>query len=271
MSAAESLTIVQPPSQKPNGLVVKLCDIMAEIGRVAKTGHNEHFNYSYARESDILQAVRMGLANRHVLMVPRIVKTDFRQVQGTKSTMTLCHLEVNFDFTDGDSGEILSVFMIGQATDSGTGEKAFFKAFSGATKYCLMKTFLISTRREDEPEDSVVESVQPNPEPPAPPSPWERIKAAGVRYQVAEKDLAATVKVATGKPSTKALEEADCAKVEHALALESIARATDEASLRAAKATIKPGATLLSEEIRAELDQKFSERLLEVTAKKEKN
>src|SRR5688572_13128409 len=51
-------------------LVTKLAEVMALVHRVPKRGRNEFHKYDYATEADIVEAVRGGLAERGVLLVP---------------------------------------------------------------------------------------------------------------------------------------------------------------------------------------------------------
>ena len=68
--------------------------------------------------------------------------------------MTVATLVVEFTFIDAETGETESFTVVGEGQDSG--DKAVYKALTGATKYALMKTFLIPTgddpeRDEEEP------------------------------------------------------------------------------------------------------------------------
>jgi hypothetical protein len=56
---------------------------------------------------------------------------------------------LDYQFIDGDSDEILSVPSYGEGRDSG--DKAPYKALTGALKYALIQTFLIATG--DDPEE----------------------------------------------------------------------------------------------------------------------
>jgi hypothetical protein len=130
-------------------LVRKMAEVMGEVDRVRKNGRNAFHNYDYATEADIVEAVREGLSKRAVMMLPSIVKTEWTQVQRAKGgTERLCTLTVRFTFHDGDSGEEMAIEVLGEGQDAG--DKATYKAFTGATKYALLKTFLIPTG--DDPE-----------------------------------------------------------------------------------------------------------------------
>ncbi len=130
-------------------LVTKLSEVMGEIERIAKNGTNDFHKYSYATESDITAAVRALMAARHLMLVPSVESTTWEKIARAKGGETkLCTLTVNYTLMDGDSGEEMKFTILGQGEDSS--DKATYKAMTGATKYALMKLFLIPTG--DDPE-----------------------------------------------------------------------------------------------------------------------
>lgn len=169
MSTATQLSEVKPP---PKTLITKLSEVMGAIDRVPKKGRNAFHGYDYATEADIVEAVRRELAARHVMMVPHIENVEWSELQRKNGTEKLCTLSVRFDLFDGDTGEVLSVPMMGQGSDSG--DKAIYKAMTGATKYALLKLFLIPTG--DDPETET--EAAPSPSPPAQGKRAAEVKAA---------------------------------------------------------------------------------------------
>lgn len=139
-------------TQPQRSLVRKLAEVMGEVDRVPKSGRNNFHNYDYATEADIVAAVRSGLSARNVMMLPNVISTEWKEIQRAKGGIErLCTLKVRFTFHDGDSGETLDVEALGEGQDPG--DKATYKAFTGATKYALLKTFLIPTGDDPEAED----------------------------------------------------------------------------------------------------------------------
>jgi len=145
---------------KPKSLVLKLAEVMGEVERVAKRGRNEFHKYDYATEADIVQAVRGGLSARGIMLTPNIESVEFAAVKtsGGKDER-LCTVSVMFVFEDGHTGETHQFKMIGQGQDGG--DKGFYKALTGATKYAVLKQFLISTG--DDPEHEKAPSTLPAP------------------------------------------------------------------------------------------------------------
>lgn len=133
------------PVEASNGtpaasLHAKLAEIMAEVSRVPKRGRNEFHKYDYATEADIVEAVRGALSSRGISLVPSI-KQVLRE-----GTLTTAIME--FQFTDGATGETMTVGWAGTGEDKG--DKGLYKAMTGALKYFLLKTFLMPTG--DDPE-----------------------------------------------------------------------------------------------------------------------
>lgn len=129
----------------PRTLATKLAEVTGAIERIAKNGKNSFHNYSYAMESDILSAVRSGLSERHVIIMPSAETMTWR-TGGTGGD--ICTIRVKFSVIDGDSGEVLEFFMFGEGQDKS--DKATYKAMTGAEKYALLKLFMIPTG--DDPE-----------------------------------------------------------------------------------------------------------------------
>jgi hypothetical protein len=158
-------------------LVKKLAEVMGEVERVAKNGRNTSQNYDYATEADIAAAVRGGLSRRSVMMLPSVEKTELSTIT-TKhgGLLRLCTLTVRFTLEDGDSGETRSIVAIGEGTD--TGDKASYKAMTGAEKYALMKLFLIPTGDDPEKdEDPAKPPAAKQASPKREPTESERIQA----------------------------------------------------------------------------------------------
>jgi hypothetical protein len=142
---AENVSVVVP-QRKP--LVGKLAEVMAAVERIAKRGHNDHFNYDFVTESDITATIRSEMASRSLMLVPDVQSVSFREVNGRNGIQTIGQVLVKFTVKDGDSGEEFSFQMPGEGQDSG--DKCLPKAITSALKYALLKLFMIPTG--DDPE-----------------------------------------------------------------------------------------------------------------------
>lgn len=138
------------PTEAPKkSLVKKLAEVMGEVDRVPKSGRNEFHRYDYATEADIVAAVRTGMAERSVMLIPSITKIEWSERQTKNGIAKIATITVHFTFLDGDSAEKVEFDGMGQGEDAS--DKAIYKAMTGAEKYALLKTFLIPTG--DDPED----------------------------------------------------------------------------------------------------------------------
>lgn len=137
-------------------LVKKLAKVMKEVKYIEKKGFNKFNNYKYATESDVAEKVREVLAEENVIMLPDVVEHVTREHVNRKgNTEYIATVKVRFTFIDGDSGEELSIHSAGEGQDAG--DKAVYKAITGAQKYALMKAFMIPTGDDPEADNGVDE------------------------------------------------------------------------------------------------------------------
>lgn len=130
-------------------LVKKLAEIMSEVGYIPKNGFNSFHKYKYATESDVQDACRKSMSERNLIMIPNVLDEKNREVLTAKGkTEFISTLTIEFRLEDGESGEVRKFVVVGEGQDSG--DKASYKAFTGAQKYALMKLFMIPTG--DDPE-----------------------------------------------------------------------------------------------------------------------
>ncbi len=165
-------------SEKPKakGLVAKLAEVMGAVGFVAKRGRNEFHKYDYATEADISGAVRDHMAERSLMLIPSVEKTEWRKIPGKNGEQSICTLTVRFSVMDGESGEKLEFVALGEGQDSG--DKATYKAMTGALKYALLKLFMISTGDDPEGDEGTDEH---NATPPQTGTRTAQVKAALTR------------------------------------------------------------------------------------------
>ncbi|GGB43440.1 hypothetical protein GCM10011409_21310 [Lentibacillus populi] len=137
-------------------LVKKLAKVMKEVQYIEKRGFNKFNNYKYATESDVAEKVREVLAEQNVIMLPDVTEHTTREHVNRKgNTEYIATVKVKFTFIDGDSGEELSIHSAGEGQDAG--DKAVYKAITGAQKYALMKAFMIPTGDDPEADNGVDE------------------------------------------------------------------------------------------------------------------
>ena len=132
---------------QPVKLAAKIAKVMEAVGYVAKTGTNSAQGYKFVQASAVADKVREQLSKLNVSMTPTQVDvlSEGLTPSGKQSLLTL---RFTWTLTDGDSGETISFQSVGTGADSG--DKAAYKAATGALKYALLTGFLIPTG--DDPE-----------------------------------------------------------------------------------------------------------------------
>jgi hypothetical protein len=128
-------------------------EVRRRIGYVQKRGHNERYYYRYVAAADIAGAVRDLLAELGVVVIPRLesisdipIRNSDGRVERVDRVIMTCA------FTDVESGEVMTVRVPGEGLDAG--DKATYKAVSGALKYELLQSFLVASG--DDPEEERV-------------------------------------------------------------------------------------------------------------------
>lgn len=142
---------VPSPSAKPNGLVPKLLRTIAEIQSIPKRGRNSFSNYAFATAEDIVAAVRVPLAKNGVLVYSTLLERqseEIKTVQGKGAWRE--RIVLRFVVTDGAG--TLTFDAPGEGQDSG--DKAIYKAITGATKYALRQLLQLPIGGDDPEVDS---------------------------------------------------------------------------------------------------------------------
>ena len=152
-------TTTREPCVPPLNLRQKLAQVRRQVGYVHKRGKNELGNYSYAMAADIAGAIGDRLAALNVVLGRRNLSVKRYQNQYGTGAETVVEVMLDYEFIDADSDEVLSVPSYGEGRDSG--DKAPYKALTGALKYALIQTFLIATG--DDPEREAGETPSPAP------------------------------------------------------------------------------------------------------------
>jgi len=127
----------------------KLCKVLAEIHSIPKEGFNPHFNYKYVTEDTLTERIRPLLAKHGLCLV---FGSKILPPPGEHRTQVAC----TFHLLDVDGNELITE-VVGEGKDTKHQDKALYKAYTGATKYWLYKTFLVTTG--DDPEVDGKETI----------------------------------------------------------------------------------------------------------------
>lgn len=142
---------------RPTTLAGKLALISGLISRAPKRGTNDYHHYKYVQEADLVDMVRPLLAYYSVWVhqsayanVEQGIVAHQRIGVGKQAEVeSLTILTIAYQFIDGETGEVTPPqLFVGYGDD--TGDKGASKASTAASKYFLMRSFLISTG--DDPE-----------------------------------------------------------------------------------------------------------------------
>jgi hypothetical protein len=137
----------------------KLAEVRRRIGYVQKRGFNERNNYSYVTAADLAGAVGDILAELGVVIVPRLESITYEPNAGGRTEVArAAQVVMAYTFTDVDSGDEITTKVAGQGLDAG--DKAPYKAMTGALKYALLQSFLLATG--DDPEDERINHTSSN-------------------------------------------------------------------------------------------------------------
>lgn len=136
------------------GLRKKLLAIMADCSYIKKDKRNLAQGYNYASEAAIKEKVQPALVRHGVLFQCDPVTLEERLIERTTKDgrpvlESLVKCQFHYCFEDVETGEKREGTFFGTGLDGG--DKALYKAITGAAKYILTTTFLIPTG--DDPEE----------------------------------------------------------------------------------------------------------------------
>jgi hypothetical protein len=136
-------------------LVTKLLAVIQEIPTIAKRGFNNFNGYSFATAEDIINAVRGPLAKHGVLVYASLKDRAYETIKTAQGKDAWREaITLRFVVTDGESEIAFDV--PGEGQDFG--DKAIFKAITGAEKYGLR--LLLHLPFGDDPEADSMETKQ---------------------------------------------------------------------------------------------------------------
>ena len=152
MELKQELELRAKLQQKKNALRKAL----KSKGILAREGKNKYDNYKYFSESqykalftELLSDVGLELA---------FTELDYQMYEGANEKMANGRLvKLKFSLIDIDTGFSEETVITGEALDKG--DKAGYKAYTGAIKYYLANTFMVATG--DDPENDSPEDDSP--------------------------------------------------------------------------------------------------------------
>lgn len=137
-------------SEMPLKLYAKIAKIQGERIEVPKNGWNDRQQYAYAREADVINTMATVLKKNNLVL-------DIKELDATNVGEFVTRATYQFTLIDMDSGEFDITNMSGDGYDKT--DKGIYKACTGATKYFLLRKFMIATEDDPEKDDSPKEEA----------------------------------------------------------------------------------------------------------------
>jgi ERF superfamily len=138
------------PTPSPKHLIAKLAEIVKQIDHVEKSGRNEFHRYNYVKAADVAWAVRKALSEQNIYLVSDVIEVRNYEIPAKDGHMQAVDVKMEFSFFDGDCPSTQPVVLHAWGTGTDKGDKAVYKAQTGALKYGLRHAFLIPD--ESDPE-----------------------------------------------------------------------------------------------------------------------
>lgn len=158
----------------------------AAMGLVAKGGHNKFDRYDYAKLDNYIDVMQGPLNDNGLIIINNIDSIEWCEDRVTKQggAEKVCRVRLRSEVVHVDSGESTAIVVMGEGQDRG--DKAAYKAYTGARKYALANLFNLATgddpevdshdstenpfRREQRPAEPAAKPAQ-EPQPPSKPAP----------------------------------------------------------------------------------------------------
>ena len=151
--AAQSATKRAPrkAATRRSTLADALAKARAEVAVVAKLGENSAQRYRYARAEDIVREARKALAGAGLTLTDEVSGLSTERIESRNGAVgRLTDVKMRYYLTYAESGESIEREWAGSGSDY-PGDKATYKAITGAHKYFLMH--LLEIPLGDDPED----------------------------------------------------------------------------------------------------------------------
>lgn len=136
-------------------LMDKMNKVMATVAYIQKDKRNSGQGYNYASEAAIKGAFHKAFTENGIQFYFSVegVNIEKRTLEGQKGPREVLEAVVKctYRFIDIESGEYLEGYAVGVGQDNG--DKAVYKAITGALKYAITSNFLVETGDGEDPEN----------------------------------------------------------------------------------------------------------------------
>lgn len=143
------------------GIAAAMQQVMTAVDYVQKKGRNVHQKYSFAAEADVVARLHGELVKAGIVFSIVDIQDIHTETHTSGKTVHRVLAKYVAEFRHVPSGETMTACALGEGVDFG-GDKASYKAATGALKYILRQTFLLATG--DDPEKEPAASKPANTE-----------------------------------------------------------------------------------------------------------
>ena len=144
MTTQEYLQFNAKLQQKKN----KLRKALKEKGVLVRKGQNDYDNYKYFSEAQYKELFTELLADSELEL--RFTELDYTMFEGSAKQSNGRMPKLRFSLIDCETGFYEDTDITGESMDKG--DKAGYKAYTGALKYYLANTFMVATGDDAEKE-----------------------------------------------------------------------------------------------------------------------
>lgn len=118
--------------------------VMKLVSAIQKTGHNEVQDYNFVEEAEVVKLLRSALMKAGLCMSVSASDMCLMNMPATETGECANYLlKMTFTFIDTETGYCQTYPWLGMGADKG--DKALYRAYTGAVKYFLLKSFLLPT------------------------------------------------------------------------------------------------------------------------------
>lgn len=136
---------------KPTGLTTKLLAASLRVSNVEKKGRNDQQKYDYAKAEDVAAVAYDALTAEGLLVEFEILDSSEIQITSAKGSHgMIVTVSGQLVITDPETGDVATRAARGSGSDY-PGDKAIYKAMTGARKYALIH--LLGINIGDDPDE----------------------------------------------------------------------------------------------------------------------
>jgi hypothetical protein len=149
----EAREMLTPADFDKVGVGPKLLDAQRAVEEVVKTGQNTEHGYHYATAADVVKAGAKAINDAGLIVTTSFDNHTVNEIKSAKGNNgLLATVTCTLTISDPETGDCVKAWTIGTGTDY-PGDKAIYKAMTGATKYAFAAALNIAFADDPEAPD----------------------------------------------------------------------------------------------------------------------